>query len=77
MAQQHGGDDVPAAALATAPGKLHVHERAQQRADPIARAHAARHHQSRRRHRRRPQSGETWQEAMLDLVVSGSGAFQV
>lgn len=67
MMQQHGRDDVPAAALARAPGKLHVSEHAQQAADPSARAHAVWHQQPRRRHRRRPQSGATEHAAMLEL----------
>ena len=58
MAQQHDRIELPAAALATAAGKLHVDVPARQAANRSARAHAVRNPQPHRRHRRGPQSGE-------------------
>lgn len=71
MAQQHGGDDVPAALLATAPGKLHVGVPVQQAADPFARRlPVVQRHRQHRPPRRRPQSGETNQRTMLLIALS-------
>ena len=71
MAERHGEDNVPAAALATAPGKLHVNEHVQHAAGPFTRVRAVRHQRPHRQHRRRPQSGETSLQQCSIVTLTG------